>query len=232
MVFFILWPSPSLYSRNIWAYICLKGVALLCPSSTSDRINGFCNLINICYMKRELSHWPGAHWRHEMQACLLVISFTRAFSLWRENIFARVLLHKLEDQQWRPLDWNRWESAVLNWQAGSKKASCSFDIMLPMGSSPRMWSPYQQNGAQSCTSCPRQHSVAECRGIHRGFALQAFSMVNGAMVLQAWYPRPSSVPHGEAENRTDFVVQHNRCFTPPVAAMRHMTTVLCTSPAS
>lgn len=73
MVFFSLWPSPSLHSRDVWLYICLKRVALLCPSSTADRINWFCNLINICYMKRELSHWPGAPCRHKMQAWLLVI---------------------------------------------------------------------------------------------------------------------------------------------------------------
>lgn len=29
IIFSILWPWPPLYCRNIWVYICLKGVALL-----------------------------------------------------------------------------------------------------------------------------------------------------------------------------------------------------------
>lgn len=61
MIFFPLWSWLSLYCKNVWVCICLKGIALLCPSNTSDRINWFCNLINISYIKRELSHWPGAH---------------------------------------------------------------------------------------------------------------------------------------------------------------------------
>lgn len=72
MVFCILWPWPPLRCRNVWVYICLKGVALLCPRSTSGRINLLCNLINICYIKRELSHWPGAHWKQKLRTCFLV----------------------------------------------------------------------------------------------------------------------------------------------------------------
>lgn len=76
--------------------------------------------------------------------------------------------------------------AKLAKQEARRKAYCSFDIMLLMCSSPRMWSPYQQNVVQPCMSCPRQPSVVECRGIHKGLMLSkhlAWSV--GSMVLQA-----------------------------------------------
>lgn len=76
--------------------------------------------------------------------------------------------------------------AKLAKQEARRKAYCSFDIMLLMCSSPRMWSPYQQNVVQPCMSCPRQPSVVECRGIHKGLMLPkhlAWSV--GSMVLQA-----------------------------------------------
>lgn len=83
----------------------------------------------------------------------------------------------------------------------------------------------------SCRSHPKQPSENGYRGIHRGILLPkhlAWSI--GSRLLQA--DSLSQARFLTGKQKYDCIVKYHGCFISPVGLMRHMTTVLPTSPVS
>lgn len=203
-------------------------------ASLSQSFKWFCSLINIYYIKGELSHWAGIMLGGGTR-CNLATQWPdrRVHSACEKNMVLQVLYCTYGRINSGGLGTEKMGICCAELSRGEQQEThCLLDSWQPL--IPTLCCQWVQTWKwghhisrwhfHSCRSCPKWSSEDGCRGIHR-----AFGMVNGKHAPTGWLPWISSVPHREAEN--DCNVKYHGCFKPPVD-LSHMTTLPPTSPAS